>query len=357
MSMFGEAPTNDLVYVMNVHIHEDAKLSRKNFLDRVRCVRAIRANWVRAGITWYPTSSREWNLLAHLHTAVRSGDFGYVGSRDDYKYFGVFLPSPQYWWLANNDPGVLQRQVIGFLAGMYVREPEAEKFMREQLYGAVFKEVRDVALKYFNPKVRQLEHDEFKEYYVAQCKEYTGAPPPLFLRYPECYLNESVASAWGCDLEFHLGYGEFYMSATDWKTIVKEGKYDELLRTESEEGLWQRWKHTFELADSGGGHVFEVFANSSTKGFVYVIRQSDSDLYKIGWTENADVTRRLTSLQTASSEELVLVGSFSASSRQTEAALHRLFAQQRQRGEWFRLTAAQIKNVLDEEWRTQQQIF
>src|SRR5205085_9214465 len=103
MTMFGKPPTKDFVYVMNVQIHEEAKKSRKEFLDCVSCVAAIRANWVTRGITWYPTSSREWNLLSHIHAAVRSGDFAYVGSRDEYKYFGLILPKPQYHWLANND--------------------------------------------------------------------------------------------------------------------------------------------------------------------------------------------------------------------------------------------------------------
>lgn len=358
MGMFGEAPTQDLVYVMNVHIHEDAKISRKGFLERVGGVKAIRANWVRAGITWYPTSAREWNLLSHLHAAVRSADFAYVGSRSDYKYFGLMLPRPQYAWLANNDVGVLQRQIIGFLAGLYLRDSAADGFMREQLYGPVYSEVKATASKYFdNKEAAKFEYEEFAHYYIEQFRSYTGAVPPAFLQYPDRHLDEPIASAWGIDTEFQLGYGEFYMSYADWKTVIVKKEHDTLLRTESEEGLWQRWKQTFELADSGGSHVFEIFATPSAKGFVYIIQQGESDLYKIGWTGDADVRRRLGALQTATAEKLSLVGSFSASSRQTEATLHRLFAQFRQRGEWFRLNADQISQLLDQSWRSEQQIF
>lgn len=348
----------DFVYVMNIHIHEDAKLSRREFLQRVACVSAIRTNWSDMGVTWYPTTAKEWNLLAHLHAAVRSGDFGFVGSVPDYKYFGLFLPRPQYAWLANNDLGVLQRQIICFLAGMYSREPDAENFMSEQLYSPVYDEAKRTASHYFDTKiVRGLDEEKFLKYYTTQFKVYTGAPPPAFLRGPECELDADVALTWGCDTRLHFGYGEFYMFDTDWRKIVEKGQCDRLLRAESDTVMWQRWKQTFELADSGGNHVFEMFATSSAKGYVYVIQQGDADLYKIGWTSDSEINRRLASLQTAASEKLSLVGSFSASSQQTEKSLHRLFAPFRHRREWFRLSDEQVAQLLDEKWRIEQQIF
>ena len=147
------------------------------------------------------------------------------------------------------------------------------------------------------------------------------------------------------------------MSGTDWDTIIKQGKDDPLMRTESDVGLWQRWKQTFEMAHLGGSHIFEIFASPRNPGFVYVIQQGEADIYKIGWTADADIGRRLAGLQTASPEKLSVVGSFTGSSRQTEATLHRLLAQHRQRGEWYRLTGDQVKQVLDEQWRCEQQIF
>src|SRR6266516_8073086 len=157
-----QPPTGDLVYVMNIHIHEDAKLSRKEFLQRVECVCAIRDRWNSMGLTWYPCNAEQWNLLTHLHTAVRSGDFGFVGSVRDYKYFGLFLARPQYAWLANNDLGVLQRQVIGFLAGMYSHDSEADKFMSEQLSGPIYEEVKTTASKYFSDAERsKLDREDF----------------------------------------------------------------------------------------------------------------------------------------------------------------------------------------------------
>src|SRR6266567_1727068 len=353
-----QSPTGDLVYVMNIHIHEDAKLSRKEFLQRVECVCAIRARWNSMGLTWYPCNAEQWNLLTHLHTAVRSGDFGFVGSVRDYKYFGLFLPRPQYAWLANNDLGVLQRQIIGFLAGIYSRDSEAEDVMSEQLYKPVYDEVRETASRYFDSEtVRTLSEDQFPEYYRRQFRAYTGAAPPVFLHRPECEVDDAVATAWGCDTRLHFGYGEFYMFDTDWRNIMEKGQPDKLLRAEADSVLWQRWKQTFELADSGRSHVFEIFATSPGKGYVYLIQQEGSDVYKIGWTTDGEISRRLSSLQTASAAKLSLVGSFSASSRQTEETLHRLFTPFRQRGEWFKLSREQVNQLVDEQWRIEQQIF
>ena len=356
--MLAQPATRDFVYVMNIHIHEDAKLSRKEFLQRVACVSAIRTNWNSMGMTWYPCSAQQWSLLAHLHAAVRSGDFGFVGSVLDYKYFGLFLPRPQYAWLANNDLGVLQRQIIGFLAGIYSRDSDAGDFMGEQLYSPVYDEVRQTASCYFDTEtVRDLDEDQFLEYYTTQFRAYTGSAPPVFLHRPECELDNTVSKAWGCDTRLHFGYGEFYMFDADWRKIVEKGQSDRLLRAEADEVMWQRWKQTFELADSERGHVFEIFATPRNTGFIYLIQQGESDLYKIGWTADTDVGRRLSALQTASSENLSLVGSFSASSRQTEATLHRLLAGHKERGEWFRLAQEQVNQLLDEHWRCEQQIF
>src|SRR5437773_6046866 len=89
-AVLAQPATRNFVYVMNIHIHKDAKLSRKEFLQRVACISAIRTNWNNRGLTWYPCNAEQWNLLGHLHTAVHSGDFGFVGSVPHYKYFGLF---------------------------------------------------------------------------------------------------------------------------------------------------------------------------------------------------------------------------------------------------------------------------
>lgn len=78
-------------------------------------------------------------------------------------------------------------------------------------------------------------------------------------------------------------------------------------------------------------------ATLHTPGHVYFIKAPGSDLIKIGFA--TDVTARLKALQAASPGELSLLGSVRGS-RSDESRLHRLFADDRIRGEWFTDTPA-----------------
>jgi hypothetical protein len=70
------------------------------------------------------------------------------------------------------------------------------------------------------------------------------------------------------------------------------------------------------------------------EGFVYFIRCPSNGMIKIGWTAD-DPERRLRALSTGSPEEFERLGTIPGSCAD-EAALHRLFADSRVRGEWFR---------------------
>lgn len=83
----------------------------------------------------------------------------------------------------------------------------------------------------------------------------------------------------------------------------------------------------------------------STGGSVYLIR-SEGGLYKIGATTAKNVQRRIGSLQTGSAQKLELVhniptGHYSPFS--LESLLHRRFARQRTRGEWFELNDSDVE--------------
>lgn len=78
------------------------------------------------------------------------------------------------------------------------------------------------------------------------------------------------------------------------------------------------------------------------KKFVYLLRTSE-DTYKIGVT--ADIDKRIKSLQTGSSEPIVLVDKFLSSYPfKIESVLHRRFADSRISGEWFCLADEDVKS-------------
>ena len=76
--------------------------------------------------------------------------------------------------------------------------------------------------------------------------------------------------------------------------------------------------------------------------FVYVIRDEESDLIKIGVSEHPQ--KRLASLQTGTVNRLCLVAAFSGG-RDLEARLHATFAAARVAGEWFRVCAEEVERA------------
>lgn len=79
-----------------------------------------------------------------------------------------------------------------------------------------------------------------------------------------------------------------------------------------------------------------VWLQRQSAPVIYFVRVAGQSLVKIGFAEN--VGERIGTLQTASPFELVLLGTIAAKSRKEEAALHKRFASDRVRGEWFYLS-------------------
>jgi len=89
---------------------------------------------------------------------------------------------------------------------------------------------------------------------------------------------------------------------------------------------------------------------------VYFIRATVSGLVKIGYS--CDVARRIATLQTSAPEPLELLGILEGPP-ELERALHRAYDDERQRGEWFRMSTrlrALVEGTdegldLDAEWK------
>jgi hypothetical protein len=87
------------------------------------------------------------------------------------------------------------------------------------------------------------------------------------------------------------------------------------------------------------------------KTFVYLIKLENSELYKIGYSNNP--LQRLKSLQTANGERLELIKTFKTNfGLKLEKALHLNFNKYKTLGEWFALPYEEIKkfNLLCETW-------
>jgi len=81
---------------------------------------------------------------------------------------------------------------------------------------------------------------------------------------------------------------------------------------------------------------------SKNQGYVYIVHATGTNQIKIGFS--TDPSNRLIKLQTGSPYKLALIGLMLGSAR-TEKALHVLFKQYRQTGEWFALPDCLIRRI------------
>lgn len=79
---------------------------------------------------------------------------------------------------------------------------------------------------------------------------------------------------------------------------------------------------------------------------IYVLQQTDSSYYKIGFTDNQDADPRVSQLQTGCPRRLVVLGVMPNGTLQ-EARLHALFWNCKTDGgdEWFKLTTEQVEKL------------
>ena len=87
-----------------------------------------------------------------------------------------------------------------------------------------------------------------------------------------------------------------------------------------------------------------VCIDRTKKDFVYFVQDCSSNNIKIGVSK--DVKKRIKSLQTASSSNLVLMGQL-LGGRSLEKFLHKVFARYRVKREWFK-PAAPILNFISQ---------
>ncbi len=378
------APRTSDVLVINPNLHRVANCkARADFTAKLENVAALRTMSYPSTLDLYPASSREWNRTEGLHYIVSNGDFSKFEGPfySDYKYFGVVLPEPTYLWVKNTTIGLLQRQIICWLASLYVSDPSKQHIMQEQIYPLVFKELKTVAEQAFpsdlaawRKKLRYSEYDERAQAaYLAACGTVYGSQPPTLLSgfaslngppaavgSPAEYLaiNDPVETAWRVQSStFSLAADFFYMSERDWKSVIEQGSDDSLIRAESSEENWEKWRYVFDRYDSRNSHVYEFYADIPTRGFVYVLKDGTSLLHKIGWTANADISRRVAQLQTGNPGKITIATSFPVGHRGAEAILHQTFASVRRSGEWFSLSDDDVRNIESAEWRRARGVF
>ncbi len=92
-------------------------------------------------------------------------------------------------------------------------------------------------------------------------------------------------------------------------------------------------------------------------GYVYIIQEEGSNFFKIGFTQDINIEKRLSSLQVGNPKKLVIRGFFYTASQDTEKILQQLMSDKKVSGEWYELGDRDIKMLLDSTWREKNGIF
>lgn len=253
---------------------------------------------------------------------------------------------------------VIKKQIACWLAAQYAFEG-IKTYMERDLEPQFFKETVSVFENYFKDKFKSedilmLSEKVKQEIYSSSAREFYGSlPPPHLKNFSGPSHDSAVWSDFGL---IHEGY-EFkidrnYFNQNDWEDIVIKGNKsdDTLQRVESSSERWNDFLYQFKSVDPLTSDNYSLLGRDIERiGYIYIIRKLDSDLYKLGFSE--DPQRRLNQLQTGNGKQLNLVGYFDCFDLQQETRLHKIFKSSRKEGEWFSLTTEQATNILDEEWR------
>ncbi len=377
------------IFIANCLINEVANQSRKVFLQRLEHIRNIRINLLRA-FSLFPTTEADWAAIERFYAIVEKGNFGEADFpsselRSNAKVFGVYIPNHLYEWFANTSLPTINKQITLYSATVY------HFFMGDDrpknLFSPLYNEIKRIIEKYYESTDSELE-----DAYEAAARDYYHSLVPPFLSIDSFSDRVLKAHRSGCHDDITIRTA--YFSRDDWNHHVlhkttryilwkyfddakgpnpKEDKYneivnipehhlenlyeDELKRAESDEATWTRWLLTFRSYPISKSYIFSLFNEDSEVGYVYIAKVGISNHYKIGFTANSDIDKRISAHQTSSHERLEKIGAFPVSSKRTEKTIHKIFSHRKVRGEWFELSDEEVENLLSSEWRRNNNIF
>lgn len=285
-----------MTIIINPYLHKDFKETRDKFLERVSCVEAIRTNknTLEEGLTLYIHSLSTFNLYQYIKNAIDKGDFSGFDNYYEHKHFGIEISNKLFSWFKNNELDTIIRQVICWLSALYWLESGKREIMDRQLYFPIIEEVRKVYSIYFEKEIyySDIECEEAQEYvkrlYQSVCLDYYGSLPVEIMEIPKPFdFQNNIKKSWWFHDEFDIRLNRFYFRYDDWERIVVRQENDSLIRAESSQDVWLKWKHQFSTFNQNKSNIYSLFSKEVAKGYVYLIKQTEHNLYKIGYTKNS----------------------------------------------------------------------
>lgn len=327
----GETVPNDYIVICNVNIHKKTKLSRAEFLERVKNVKEIRCRKEKKFASYYITSIEEFKNLKLFYDIINQGTF----PNDDYyqHLFALAINPKLYEWFRSTSFHLIERQIIFWMASIYFFVPEKRKKIYDvQFYDPIIEEIKKilnncysklapVKTKWEDEIISSYDLDKSKfefnpeELYFQASNKFLGLDPPEFLSNPFGYSDH--IGEWGI-AKYNFTFIKAYFSDSDWSEIVVHNNENEsLVRAESKKDLWYKWKHTFSMFEISKKNIysFYLFGDSrfnnvsltpkddinKNSGYVYLMRNPifEKNIFKIGLTRK-NVEKRARGLSNTS---------------------------------------------------------
>jgi hypothetical protein len=259
------------IVLIDPFIHNRAKLTKVQFLERVSHVKYLRAAYNSNYISFYITSVDEYNNLIKFHDLVNKGifDFSY------HEVFAVALQPKLYNWFKSTSITTIQKQIASWMAGSYYFNPDKREIQKRQVYKPLFEEILNIADTYYkgftipdfptlskklfdnNDETIFNEQDKCREKYLQVFKDYCKTEPPEFLNSPFDYDN---LKEWGVNDYHNFEFVQAYLNEDDWERIVVKGNSkDDMHRSESRDDLWQKWQHVYTTFDQRKNFVYSFY--------------------------------------------------------------------------------------------------
>ncbi|SMO86641.1 GIY-YIG nuclease family protein [Gracilimonas mengyeensis] len=389
--------------IVNTTIHKKAKLSKKEFLSRVRNFEGLRTRTDYISL-FISAEGENHHYLTDLWRLINEGDFR-LGNFSNYVLFIVSLENNFFNWFKNAEIELIRKQICNWISATCLNNPDSKDDILNSLYEPYAKEVQYIIENFYSPDFREKysykrfdpkEKSPFEQRnlilernseYKSAAISYFNSPPPKELpnpfeknfsitsyRYLESIFPKIPVRAayirdddWIAiverDMEIMKEYygfetGKSQFSLKDLKRMLSDGETDNMMRSESERAPLKIWRDMFQNDENNHSNIFDPIGDDLEGGFVYLLKEKDTSFYKIGYTNvESGVPSRRSGNQTGNPRSLILKGYFPVSSKKTESKLHEYYSSARKKGEWFELTKQEAGNILDQEWRIDNHFF
>lgn len=246
------------IVLINPWIHQSTKLSREEFLEKVKSVEYLRTQINSNYVSFYITSQLEYQNLLKFHKLINEGVFDF----QNHHVFAISIQPKLYDWFKSNSINTIEKQIVSWLAAHHFFCEEKREIHKDDIYKPLFSEMLDVIKKYYegfncvNFENNSIYKKKCKEKYISVCKEFYDCEPPDFLSSPFEY---KILKEWGVNEKLNFDFIEGFFKNDDWKRIIGNHSEDNLFSGISNDILWFKWKHVFSTFEQRENFVYSYY--------------------------------------------------------------------------------------------------